>query len=160
MKALFSHTNCPKWVSFEFAHNDSWYVTFDCEEDAKMAYRYLREEVQNFRGRPLMARIKAKTLLSRTVYLPKSANTPSATVTCTSPSGSTSQFSTTQQPINTYAVPPNAVFHQPQSYPFYAAGPVNGNPVMPGAWIGPRHTLFIQQDVSDIVLFLYCNLLV
>lgn len=146
VKALFSHPNCPQWVSFEFAHNDSWYVTFECEEDAKIAYRYLREEVQHFRGRPLMARIKAKTLLSRTVYLPKSANSPpTATVTCTSPSGNTTQFSTAQQPINTFTVPPNAVFHQPQTFPFYAAAPVNGNPVMPGTWLGPR--LFIQQDI-------------
>lgn len=132
-------------MSFEFAHNDSWYVTFNGEEDAKIAYRYLREEVQHFHGRPLMARIKAKTLLSRTVYLPKSANTsPSAIVTCTSPSGNGTQYS--QPPINTFAIPPNAVFHQTQSFPFYATTSVNSNSIMPGTWLGPR--LFIQQEVS------------
>lgn len=146
VKALFSHPNCPQWVTFEFALNDSWYVTFDCEDDAKKAYRYLREEVQNFRGRPLMARIKAKTLLSRTVYLPKSSSSSSTTVTVTTPTESTAQFTPPLQPISTFTLPPNAVFHQPQSFPFYAtAAPVNGNPLIPGAWIAPRQ--FVQQEM-------------
>lgn len=144
VKALFIHPDCPKWVSFEFAHNDSWYVTFDCEEDAKKAYKYLREEVKNFHGRPLMARIKAKTLLSRTVYLPKSA--PSTNMTVTTPTESTAQFTPTPQPITTFTVPPNAVFHQPQTFPFYAtAAPVNGNPLLPGTWLAPRQ--FISPEV-------------
>ena len=43
VKALFEHELCPAWTSFEFAHNDSWYITFDDEDKAKRAYRHLRE---------------------------------------------------------------------------------------------------------------------
>ena len=51
---LFSGELCPKFVSCEFAHNNSWYVTFDTEEDAQKAYCYLREEVRTFHGMPIM----------------------------------------------------------------------------------------------------------
>ncbi|XP_065573962.1 uncharacterized protein LOC136035985 [Artemia franciscana] len=60
VKALFENDLCPKVISCEFAHNNSWYITFDNDEDAQMAYKYLREVVQNFKGKPIMARIKAK----------------------------------------------------------------------------------------------------
>lgn len=53
---LFSGESCPKFVSCEFAHNNSWYVTFDTEEDAQKAYCYLREEVRTFHGMPIMVR--------------------------------------------------------------------------------------------------------
>ncbi|VEN34826.1 unnamed protein product [Callosobruchus maculatus] len=59
---LFSGENCPRMISCEFAHNSSWYVTFESDEDAQRAYRYLREEVREFQGRPIMARIKAKPM--------------------------------------------------------------------------------------------------
>jgi len=51
---LFSGESCPKFISCEFAHNNSWYVTFDTEEDAQKAYCYLREEVRTFREMPIM----------------------------------------------------------------------------------------------------------
>jgi len=51
---LFSGEACPKFISCEFAHNNSWYVTFDTEEDAQKAYCYLREEVRTFHGVPIM----------------------------------------------------------------------------------------------------------
>ncbi|XP_074645444.1 uncharacterized protein LOC141901838 isoform X1 [Tubulanus polymorphus] len=75
VKALFSGVNCPPFVSCEFAHNNSWYVTFDSDEDAQRAYRYLREDIQNFLGKPIMARIKAKPLLTRS-FAPKNGVTP------------------------------------------------------------------------------------
>ncbi|XP_054274575.1 la-related protein 4-like [Macrosteles quadrilineatus] len=62
VKALFSGKNCPKLISCEFAHNNSWYVTFENDEDAQKAYRFLREEVKEFQGKPIMARIKAKPM--------------------------------------------------------------------------------------------------
>ena len=37
-------------------------VTFDSDDDAQRAYRYLREEVREFKGHPIMARIKAKPM--------------------------------------------------------------------------------------------------
>lgn len=47
-QGLFSGENCPKCISCEFAHNNSWYVTFESDEDAQRAYRFLREEVREF----------------------------------------------------------------------------------------------------------------
>ena len=44
---LFNSPNCPKYTNCEFAHNNSWYVTFDTEEDAQkvlvnfVSYLYL-----------------------------------------------------------------------------------------------------------------------
>ncbi|KAI0208118.1 hypothetical protein LSAT2_007213 [Lamellibrachia satsuma] len=67
---IFSGTSCPKFATCEFAHNNSWYVTFDSEEDAQLAYQYLREEVKTFLGKPILARIKAKPLL-RNSFVPK-----------------------------------------------------------------------------------------
>lgn len=147
VKALFAHPNCPKWISFEYAYNDSWYVTFECEDDAKKAYRYLREEVQSFQGRPLMARIKAKTLLSRTVYLPKNASSNSTATqpSTSSPSESiTSHFAaSTQQPVSTFTMAHPQMFPQ-HTFPFYNT-PVNGSPgLLPATWIGTR---FIQPEM-------------
>lgn len=62
VKNLFSGENCPRFISCEFAHNNSWYITFESDDDAQRAYRYLREEIKEFQGKPIMARIKAKPM--------------------------------------------------------------------------------------------------
>ncbi|XP_050423319.1 la-related protein 4 isoform X2 [Adelges cooleyi] len=62
IKGLFAGESCPKMISCEFAHNNSWYITFENDEDAQKAFLYLREEVKEFQGRPIMARIKAKPM--------------------------------------------------------------------------------------------------
>ncbi|XP_061731163.1 la-related protein 4-like isoform X1 [Nerophis ophidion] len=59
VKALFKSEHCPNVLSAEFAHNSNWYITFQSDMDALKAYRYLREEVKVFQGKPIMARIKA-----------------------------------------------------------------------------------------------------
>ncbi len=63
VKQLFKSDNCPAYISCEFAHNNSWYVYFDNEEDAQRAYQYLREEVMTFLGKPIMVRIVLNFLL-------------------------------------------------------------------------------------------------
>lgn len=71
---LFDGERCPRIVSCEFVHNDSWYCTFDTDEDAQRAYRYLREEVKNFKGKPIMARIKAKPMCRMSLPPPQLKN--------------------------------------------------------------------------------------
>ncbi|XP_077385031.1 la-related protein 4 isoform X3 [Festucalex cinctus] len=59
VEALFKNEQCPNMLSAEFAHNNNWYITFQSDMDALKAYRFLREEVKVFQGKPIMARIKA-----------------------------------------------------------------------------------------------------
>ncbi|XP_069107644.1 la-related protein 4-like isoform X3 [Argopecten irradians] len=66
VKNLFSGEKCPRFVSCEFAANDSWYVTFDSDVSAQQAYQYLREEQCTFLNKPILARIKAKPLIRMT----------------------------------------------------------------------------------------------
>lgn len=49
-----SSLSCPKFVSCEYVHNGIWYVTFESDDDAQRAFRYLREEVKTFQGKPIM----------------------------------------------------------------------------------------------------------
>lgn len=83
---LFNSESCPKFVNCEFAHNNSWYVTFDSDEDAQEAYKYLREDVKEFQGKPIMARIKAKPITTNFTGF-KNSHRPMSSASQTGPPG-------------------------------------------------------------------------
>ncbi|XP_019761782.1 la-related protein 4B isoform X3 [Dendroctonus ponderosae] len=135
VKNLFSGENCPKLISCEFAHNSSWYVTFESDDDAQKAYRFLREEVRLFQGRPIMARIKAKTTCRPPL--------PHAIVPAPAKNG----FRATP--------PPQAVF-DPGAYPpgqqrFVYTNGAPGQPQMPAAAAAPYSQLVYQQFPNNYV---------
>jgi len=137
VKGLFSGKNCPKLISCEFAHNNSWYVTFENDEDAQKAYRFLREEVREFQGKPIMARIKAKPMnrlpippvVSGIGTMKNGYRAPAATATAPA-FDPTAAYPPTQQRFlyNGSTIPsvnygsPVQIYTFQQHQPFYSAG--------------------------------------
>ncbi|KAK3714108.1 hypothetical protein QZH41_017938, partial [Actinostola sp. cb2023] len=114
VNALFEGEGCPKHSKCEFVGNDYWYIHFDDEDSAQKAYKYLREEVRTFKGKPIMARIKANTI----------HQAPPKNVAHSSPQVDSSVITTPPHQAPMYSprfqfppVPP--IFNNTQYSPFY-----------------------------------------
>ncbi|XP_032240362.2 la-related protein 4 isoform X3 [Nematostella vectensis] len=146
VKALFAGENCPQYQSCEFALNEYWYIQFETEEDAQKAYKYLREEVKTFRGKPIMARIKAKPM-HQANFVPKNARI--------SPS-SQSQTPPVVEPPVPPPTPPQALYNQrhfqfPPVQPlFNGQQPFQYYPAHPGmmTWPPPGQHVYHDPHVS------------
>ncbi|KAJ3586963.1 hypothetical protein NHX12_013354 [Muraenolepis orangiensis] len=115
VESLFKNEDCPKVISVEFAHNNNWYITFQSDTDAQQAYKYLREEVKTFLGKPIMARIKAiNTFFAKNGYR----------------SMDTSMYAQQSQAQSQYNSPVymQPIYPQQQQYPVYGIVPPTWTP--------------------------------
>ncbi|KAG9277193.1 la-related protein 4-like isoform X1 [Astyanax mexicanus] len=125
VESLFKNEKCPQAISVEFAHNNNWYITFQSDTDAQQAYKYLREEVKTFQGKPIMARIKAiNTFFAKNGY-----GAVDSAVYTSSPQ---SQYSSPVYVQQMYQQPP-------QQYPLYS--------LLPQAWT-PSPTPYFETPLA------------
>lgn len=125
VESLFKSEKCPQAISVEFAHNNNWYITFQSDTDAQQAYKYLREDVKTFQGKPIMARIKAiNTFFAKNGY-----GAVDSTVYTSSPQ---SQYSSPVYVQQMYQQPP-------QQYPLYS--------LLPQAWT-PSPTPYFETPLA------------
>lgn len=125
VEALFTAapaSKCPPIESCEFAGNDNWYIAFSGEEDAQLALHYLKEDVQTFLGRPILARIKAH-LMPRSTSSSTAAAAGTGTAPTQPPATPTPPPVPPTQPaqLSPKSVPKVAPTYQPA--PYYAAAP-------------------------------------
>ncbi|KAH8379981.1 hypothetical protein KR009_008302, partial [Drosophila setifemur] len=142
VKALFSNENCPRPISCEIAGNNSWYITFESDEDAQKAFKYLREEVKEFQGKPIMARIKPKSFINRIQAVPNMKNgyrlTSPPTGTVFDPSGA-GAAAVSYAPQQGYLYTTNGAIATPASVPYSnpVLIPIQQNQFYPGLVAGP-----------------------
>jgi len=66
VKEIFD--NCPTQpIHCEHALHNSWYVSFENDEDARLALAYIRKHVVSWNGNPIMARYKPKPAVPSSV---------------------------------------------------------------------------------------------
>uniref|UniRef100_A0A915LLM0 HTH La-type RNA-binding domain-containing protein n=1 Tax=Meloidogyne javanica TaxID=6303 RepID=A0A915LLM0_MELJA len=60
VKSMFQSEDgqCPPYLSLAYGLNDSWYVTFQTEEETQQAFFHLQTLGKTFNGKPVFARIK------------------------------------------------------------------------------------------------------
>ncbi|XP_072539168.1 la-related protein 4 [Salminus brasiliensis] len=124
VESLFKSEKCPQVISVEFAHNNNWYITFQSDTDAQQAYKYLREEVKTFQGKPIMARIKAiNTFFAKNGY------------------GAVDSAVYAGSPQSQYSSPVylQQMYQPPQQYPLYS--------LLPQAWT-PSPTPYFETPLA------------
>lgn len=136
VKALFEGEGCPKHIKCEFVGNSYWYIHFENEESAQNAYEYLREVIKTFKGKPIMARIKANPI--HTASTPKSVppTPPQMDNTVITPPHQAPMYPRFQFP------PVQPMFNNAQQYgpPFYPAHP-NMMHTWPPAHFADQHNM-------------------
>lgn len=152
MQGLFSGENCPKCISCEFAHNNSWYVTFDSDEDAQRAYRYLREEVREFQGKPIMARIKAKPMNRMPMNSSNQGNSGGGGGSVSGGGGGVAPAGQGVQPKNGFRSPP--VFEATRTFPPTMVY-TNGSSASPLNYTNPVQIIYPTQQQAPQPTFGY-----
>jgi hypothetical protein len=51
---------CPPYLTLSYGLNDSWYVTFQTEEETQQAFFHLQTLGKTFNGKPVFVRIIRK----------------------------------------------------------------------------------------------------